>query len=250
MRRVVIIAGALAAVGVVVAAAGLFWFFNGAAPEAASVDAVLAKSTAVTAASATAPTTMGSSATATATAAVAATGDLAVTYQIAKGDTTFVGYRIKEVLSNIGSNTVVGRTGDVTGSLMFDGEAITAVDITVQTKTLKSDDDRRDGQLVRGGIQTSQFPTSTFILKQPIAIASVPADGVKVKFDAVGDFTLHGVTKRVTIPLEAARQGANVIVAGSLEVVLADYSISKPTAPSVVSIEDKGSMEFQLVFKK
>ena len=249
MRRVMIIAGALAAVGVVVAAAGLFWFFSGDEPEAASVDAALAKSTAVPAA-ATAAAGTGSSATATPTAAAAASGDLAGTYQIAAGDTTFAGYRIKEVLSSIGSNTVVGRTGDVTGSLVFDGKAITTVDITVQTKTLKSDDNRRDGQLVRGGIQTSQFPTSTFVLKQPIAIASVPADGVKVKFDAVGDFTLHGVTKRVTIPLEAARQGANVIVAGSLEVVLADYSISKPTAPSVVSIEDKGSMEFQLVFKK
>jgi polyisoprenoid-binding protein YceI len=120
----------------------------------------------------------------------------------------------------------------------------------VQTGSIKTDDSRRDGQNVRNGLQTAQFPTAKFVLKQPIPIASIPAEGVKVKFDATGDFTLHGVTKRVTIPLEAAHQAGSVIVAGSLPVVLADYAIQKPTAPSVLSIEDAGSMEFQLVFRK
>lgn len=116
--------------------------------------------------------------------------------------------------------------------------------------TLKSDDSRRDNFMRRSGLQTQQFPTAKFVLTQPIAIASLPAEGAKVKFDATGDFTLHGVTKRVTITMEGARQAGVVVVAGSLEVALADYSISKPAAPSVLSIEDKGQMEFQLQFRK
>ncbi|MBM4410130.1 MAG: YceI family protein [Chloroflexi bacterium] len=243
MRRTVIIGGALAATAVVLAAVGLFWFFGGDEPEAASVDAALQKA-------ATPAATSAAAAAATATATAAPSSDLAGTYQVVKGDSTFAGYRIKEELRSIGSNTAVGRSPDVAGSLTFDGKAITSVEITVQTRSIKSDDARRDNFMQRSGLQTQQFPTAKFVLTQPIAVASLPAEGQKAKFDATGDFTLHGVTKRVTIPLEGARQGGMVVVAGSLEIVLADYSIAKPTAPSVLSIEDKGQMEFQLQFRK
>lgn len=241
MRRIVIIGGALAALGVIAVAAGLFWFFNGDEPEAASVEAALTGGAA---------TAVATSAAGASTATAAASSDPIGTYKVVAGETTFAGYRLKEELRGVGSNIVVGRTGEVTGSLTFDGKAITAVDITVQTANIKTDDSRRDSQNVRGGLQTATFPTAKFVLAQPIAIASLPAEGAKVKFDAVGDFTLHGVTKRVTIPLEGARQAGSVIVAGSLPIALADYAIRKPTSPSVLSIDDKGSMEFQLVFRK
>jgi hypothetical protein len=39
-----------------------------------------------------------------------------------------------------------------------------------------SDDDRRDGQLRRQGIQTDQFPTAVFNLTSPIDLGSVPVD--------------------------------------------------------------------------
>ena len=247
MRRVVIIGGALAASAAVLAAAGLFWFFSGDEPEAASVDAALAKAASPSATAAAASTVAP---TATVTATAAASSDPAGTYQVAKGDSTFAGYRMKEELRGIGSNTAVGRSPDVTGSLTFDGKAITATEINVSLASLKSDDSRRDNFMQRSGLQTQQFPTAKFVLMQPVAIASLPAEGQKVKFDATGDFTLHGVTKRVTIPLEGARQAGTVVVAGSLEIVLADYKIEKPQAPSVLSIEDKGAMEFQIVFRK
>ncbi len=249
MRRIGMIVGVLAAAGVLAAGAGLYWFFSGDEPEAASVDAALAK-----AASATATASAGAQATAagnsSATPATsAASADPVGTYQVVKGD-SFAGYRIKEELRGIGSNIAVGRSSEVTGSLTFDGKAITATEITVSMTALKSDESRRDGFMERSGLQTNQFPTAKFVLAQPIPIASLPAEGVKVKFEATGDLTLHGVTKRVTIPLEGARQGATVLVAGSLPIALADYAIQKPLAPSVLSIEDVGSMEFQLVFRK
>lgn len=247
MRRMMIIGGVLAAVVAVLAATGLFWFFSGDEPEAASVEAALAKPVSPLATAAAAGTAVAS---ATAMATAAASTDPAGAYQVVKGDTTFAGYRIKEELRAIGSNTAVGRSPDVTGSLTFDGKAITVTEVTVSLTGLKSDDSRRDNFMQRSGLQTQQFPTAKFVLVQPVAIASLPAEGQKVKFDATGDFTLHGVTKRVTIPLEGARQAGTVVVAGSLEIVLADYQIQKPAAPSVLSIEDKGLMEFQLVFRK
>ncbi|TAK79926.1 MAG: YceI family protein [Dehalococcoidia bacterium] len=251
MRRIAIIGGALVGIAAILAAVGLFWFFGGDAPEAASVDAALAQAAAsspspVTPAS---PTVLASG-TAAATATPGAPVDLAGTYQVVKGDGTFAGYRIKEELRTIGSNTAVGRSPDVTGSLTFEGKVITAVEVTVSVASLKSDDSRRDNFMQRNGLQTQQFPTTTFVLSQPIAISSLPAEGEKAKFEATGDFTLHGVTRRVTIPLEGARQAGTVVVAGSLEVVLADYKIQKPVASTVLSINDKGLMEFQITFRK
>ena len=127
---------------------------------------------------------------------------------------------------------------------------MTAGDFTADLTTLKSDDDRRDGQLRRQGIQTGQFPNATFKLTSPIDFGAVPADGQAVSVTATGDFTLHGVTKSVEIPLQAKRSADVIVVTGSLPIVFADYDIQKPNSFSVLSIDDSGIMEFQLLFTK
>ena len=163
---------------------------------------------------------------------------------------TFVGYRVQEELANIGANTAVGRTPDVTGSLTLEGTKITAVTITADLTGLKSDDDRRDGQLSRQGLQTSQFPEATFKLTSPIDLGTVPADGQTVNATAKGQLTLHGQTKDVEIPVAAKRSGDVVVVTGSLPIKFADYGIPKPNSFVVLSIADEGTMEFQVFFKK
>jgi polyisoprenoid-binding protein YceI len=162
---------------------------------------------------------------------------------------TFVGYRVQEQLASIGANTAVGRTAGVTGSLTMAGSKITAATITGDLTTLKSDDNRRDGQLSHQGIDTSQFPTATFTLTSPIDLGSVPADGQTISANAVGKLTLHGQTKDVTIPVKAKRSGNEVVVSGSLPIVFADYGITKPNSFAVLSIADQGTMEFQVFFR-
>lgn len=163
---------------------------------------------------------------------------------------TFVGYRVDEELANVGAATAVGRTPDVTGSLTLAGTTITAVDITAELSTLQSDETRRDGQLRRQALETDTYPTATFSLTQPIDLASVPGDGQVVQATATGDLTIHGVTKSVEIPLEARLSGDVVTVTGSIDILFADYSISRPTSFAVLSIADHGTMEFQLQLTK
>ena len=78
----------------------------------------------------------------------------------------------------------------------------------------------------------------------------MPAAGETIKTEAVGEFTLHGVTKRVTIPLEGRWDGKQVQVVGSMPIVFSDYGITAPTAPAVASVDDHGEMELQLFFDK
>ena len=163
---------------------------------------------------------------------------------------SWVGYRVQEQLASIGGNTAVGRTPDVSGTLTIDGSKLTAVDIQADLTSLKSDDDRRDGQLARQGIQTASFPTATFKLTTPIDVGSVPADGQEVSVTATGDLTLHGQTKSVQFPLKAKLSGSTIIVTGSLDIAFADYGIEKPNSFMVLSIADTGTIELQLFFTK
>ena len=161
-----------------------------------------------------------------------------------------MGYRVNETFTGNRANTAVGRTPTVSGSLTLDGASLTAVEVTADLTDLKSDDDRCDGRLRDQAIETDQFPIATFRLTTPIDLGSVPADGSTFPANATGELTLHGVTKTVTLPLEAKLSGDVVTVTGSLDIAFADYGIEQPTSFLVLSIEDHGVMELQLHFRR
>lgn len=195
----------------------------------------------------------GSPAASTASSAIAIDGTWNVDTSIgsfADFSGSFVGYRVQEELGSIGANTAVGRTPNVTGSLTIAGTTVTAGTITADLTTLVSDDKRRDGQLVRNGIQTSTYPTATFTLTSPLELGAVPADGQEIAVTAKGKLTLHGQTRDVELPLKARLQNGVIVAAGSLPIVFADYGIQKPTSFAVLSIADEGTMELQLFFSR
>jgi polyisoprenoid-binding protein YceI len=163
---------------------------------------------------------------------------------------SFVGYRVQEELVGIGGATAVGRTPDVTGILIFEGTAVTAVEIEADLTTLVSDSSMRDGQLGRQGLETDRFPTATFVLVEPIELGAAPEDGEPIAASAVGDLALHGVTNRVELALEARRVGDVVTVVGSLPIAFGDYGMTAPESMRVLSIDENGTMEFQLHFAK
>ena len=138
----------------------------------------------------------------------------------------------------------------MSGSLTIAGTKVTAVTVDADLTGLKSDDNRRDGQLSHQGLETSTYPTATFSLTSPIDLGSVPADGAEVSVTATGKLTLHGQTKDVQIPLKAKLSGNTIVVTGSLEITFADYGISKPNSFAVLSIADTGTLELQLFFTK
>ncbi len=234
---------------VALAAVGLWYFvLRSDAPPPVSLDSAVESVTEST----TTTTTEGSSGAETTTTTAAASaapsagldGDWAI-------DTTasFAGYRVKEELASIGFTEAVGRTSDLTGGLTIAGTSLTAVLVEVDMTTLQSDSSRRDGALGSRGLETDTFPTATFALTEPIDLGSLPVVGEPVAADAVGELTLHGVTKTVTIPLDAQlADDTTIVVVGSLEVAFADYGIESPTGFSVLDIEDPGTLELQIAF--
>ena len=98
-------------------------------------------------------------------------------------------------------------------------------------------------------MNTSQFPTSTFKLTQPIDLGTVPADGQQITATATGDLTLKGVTKSVTFPVTARLSSGQVQVTGSIPVTFADYGIDNPSF-GPASVGENGTLEFLLVFER
>ena len=88
------------------------------------------------------------------------------------------------------------------------------------------------------------------MLTTPIVLGAQPAIGETIEVQATGNFTLHGVTKPVTLELQGRYDGRNVQVVGTMPIVFSDYGISAPTAPAVASVDDHGEMELQLFFVK
>jgi polyisoprenoid-binding protein YceI len=174
------------------------------------------------------------------------------TYTVKPGNTdNFVGYRVTEKLVvNVVETTATGRTDNVTGTFTVDGTTVQEVTVSADLRDLKSDSGFRDGRIRSSGLESDRFPTATFVLTEPIPLQKEPAAGETIKVEATGDFTLHGVTKRVTVPIEARWDGKDVQIVGNLPIAFGDYNITAPTAPAVASVDDHGEMEFQLFFVK
>ncbi|HXY91003.1 MAG TPA: YceI family protein, partial [Acidimicrobiia bacterium] len=106
------------------------------------------------------------------------------------------------------------------------------------------------GRIHSSGLESDRFPEAKFALTEPIILPKIPQPGETLTVDATGDFTLHGVTRRVTLPIQGRWDGKDIQIVGSLPILFEDYNITAPTAPAVASVDDHGSMEFQLFFKK
>lgn len=158
---------------------------------------------------------------------------------------SFAGYRVREELAGVGASTAVGRTPNVSGGATISGTTITEVEVIVDVATLQSDESRRDGQ-VRRTLEVEQFPTATFLLTTPIALSGIPAEDETLTIQADGDFTAHGVTRPVTVDIEARLVGEVIVVVGSFQIAFEDYEVTAPSSAIVLSIEDEAIVEWQL----
>lgn len=181
-------------------------------------------------------------------------GEVAGTWNVAEG--SVAGYRVRERLANLDAESdAVGRTSDVTGSITIEsnGAAVTLTGgtLTVDTTTIASDEDRRDDRLRTEGLQTDLFPTATFTITQALEIPAAAVEGTATDVTLVGDLTLHGVTKTVSIPAQARLADGQVQVAGSITFPLAAFDIVAPNVGGfILSIADEGALEFAVNFTK
>jgi polyisoprenoid-binding protein YceI len=240
-RRITLLVAALAVVALL-GAGGIWWFLRDDAPDEVSLDAA-------TESVAGADTTSDGAAAAESTTGVEGTWTVDTTtgeFDDESATGTFAGFRIEEELTGVGSTTAVGRTGDVTGSITIEGTTLTAAAFEVDLATLTTNDGRRDDR-VQDALETATYPTATFTLTEPLELGDAATSGEAVSVVATGDLTIHGETRQVEIPIDAQLVDGTIVLVASTDIMFSDYGVDVPDSPIVLSVDDQGVLEVQLL---
>lgn len=172
--------------------------------------------------------------------------DLSGEWVVADG--SFAGYRVDEVLNGT-DVTVTGRTEQVTGELAVDGLTLTAASFTVDVASIATDSGNRDDYFRSNAMRVDQYPTASFVLTESITVDTAPTAGEVQQVTATGELELAGVTRAVTVELEAVLNGAGGQVAGSIPITFADFGVEAPDL-GFVSVEPDGFVEFSLALER
>ena len=171
------------------------------------------------------------------------------TWTIASG--SLAGYRVREQLASLPApSDAVGRTSAITGTFTLaqsaGGYSVTAASFTVDVTKLTSDQARRDQRIHSQGVESDRYPTATFQLSTPITLPATASAGQTLKVAATGALTIHGVTKTVTIPIDARLSGSQIELVGSITFPFSDFGMTPPSIGGFVSVQPNATMEFQL----
>lgn len=161
------------------------------------------------------------------------------------------GYRVREKLAFLPAQSdAVGRTSSITGAATLSESkttiTIAAAAFDVAVNTLKSDRSMRDEKIHEIGLESNRYPTATFVLSTPVTLAKSAVTGRVVRVPVTGLFTIHGVAKRETLPVEFSLAGATLETAGSLTFPWSEFGMTAPSIGGFVNVTEHATMEFDL----
>jgi len=160
-------------------------------------------------------------------------------------------YFVNEELATVGlPSTAKGTTNQVSGTLYVTADGSLAMDavsqFTVDLRGLTSDESMRD-QRVQETLETSQYPTATFTATGITGYDPSVPEGEEQVLQLTGTLDLHGVQKEVTWEVKAYRQGEVISALATVTVAFADFNMTAPTFAQIVSIDDKATLQVQLI---
>ncbi len=201
-----------------------------------------------TAAPSTTTTTAASSGASTSTA-----GGLAGKWSVGTGSQA--GYRVREKLAFLPAESdAVGRTSMMTGSATFTqtgtATTITAASFSVNVLSLTSDRSMRDEKIKEIGLESSRYPTATFVLSKPASLPASFASGTIAKVPVTGVFNIHGVSKTETLEVEMGKSGSTVQAVGSITFPWSEFGMTAPSVGGFVNVTEHATMEFDLHLTK
>jgi polyisoprenoid-binding protein YceI len=177
-----------------------------------------------------------------------------VKLEIAEGTTAR--YKVREQLAGISfPSDAVGTTQSVTGTVVLNPDG--SIDaskskLTVDLRTLKSDQQMRDGYIQGRTLETEKFPMLEFVPRRAVGLSAPLPAGMQAQsgFQLVGDMTLHGVTNEVTWNVVATF--GNEVVGGRATTTLQfdTFKLTKPSLARLLSVDDKIELEIEFRTKR
>ncbi|CAN5363089.1 hypothetical protein BH09ACT6_BH09ACT6_01480 [soil metagenome] len=155
------------------------------------------------------------------------------------------GYAVDAVLDGT-PVAVTGQTTEVSGSMTVNAHSVTATTVTVDISTIITGDAATDRYFRDTALQAGLFPTASFTLTSPTGTPGTPVDGQTDVIHAIGDLTLHGITRPIAVDLQTSMTTAGATVVGSIPITFSDYGVRAPDL-GFVKVDGTGSISFSLV---
>jgi len=130
-----------------------------------------------------------------------------------------------------------GKTKEVKGHITVDlSDLSDSADVYVEVPlaTLDTGIGLRNKHMRENHLETEKYPDAVF---EGSRVVDPPSGGLEpdstYRFEMQGDFSLHGVTREITVPIEATYSrgdGTEILrIETEFDVRLADYDISRPS---------------------
>lgn len=110
-------------------------------------------------------------------------------------------------ISHLGFSYTYGRFNKVAGSYNLDeaNPAASSFEMTLETASVDTGDAKRDEHLRKPDFfNANEFPQITF---KSTEVSAKKNDKGETVFEVTGDMTMHGVTRKVTLPLRLLKVG-------------------------------------------
>lgn len=153
-----------------------------------------------------------------------------------KGAHASINFSVK----HLGFSVLTGRFDTFSGEFSYDPAnlAASSVTVTIDTNSVDTNHAERDKHLrTPEFLNVEKNPKASFVSKKVV----VGSD--KTSFDLVGDFTLNGVTKSITIAAKKVGEGKDpwggqrAGFEGTAEIFLKDFKIDSKFIPDTESIK-------------
>lgn len=165
------------------------------------------------------------------------------TFQIVSAQTT-ASYSVYEdlIFQNKPNNDAIGTTHSVQGSFHIRTGAsplVTAMNITVDLRTLQTDERMRDNYVRRNTLQTDIYPYATFVSVSTQGLPSSYSDGQVVHFQLIGNLTMHGKTNKEVFDVQGKVVGNTVTGTASSTIYMTDFGIQPPDLANIAIAQNK-----------
>jgi len=162
-------------------------------------------------------------------------------------------YRVREQLARLNfPNDAVGATESISGALVVrtDGTFTGDSKLTVDMRTLRTDEPKRDGFVRENTLETNRYPLAEFVPRRYTGLPTpLPTSG-GAAFKLIGDLTLHGVTAEQTWDVAATFAGDAVNAKVTTQFNFAKYKITIPRVFGLLSVEDDIRLELNVRMRR
>jgi polyisoprenoid-binding protein YceI len=155
--------------------------------------------------------------------------------------------------------TIVGKTAEIVGMVDVDPADVSTAKarFEVDLATLKTGIDMRDTHMREQYLEVAKYPKAIFELTKVVKSSQTTLDDMKpVDLTVEGNFTVHGVSKTITIPMKVtyfkesegtkSRLPGDIIhVQAKWDLLLSEYSINRPQF-IILKLDDKQAIDIDV----